>query len=97
MARYVVLFDWTDQGVRNASETVQRVGQARSAWEPRNVRIEAIYWTLGDHDIVAVIDAPDDATMAASLLQLAGAGNVRTKTLRAFDESEMQSLLGQLG
>jgi uncharacterized protein with GYD domain len=97
MARYVVLIDWTDQGVRNASDTLQRVGQARSAWEPRGVRIETIYWTLGDHDIVAVINAPDDATMAASLLQLAGAGNVRTKTLRAFDETEMQSLLGQLG
>jgi uncharacterized protein with GYD domain len=97
MARYVVLIDWTDQGVRNASDTLQRVGQARSAWEPRGVRIETIYWTLGDHDIVAVINAPDDATMAASLLQLAGAGNVRTKTLRAFDETEMQFLLGQLG
>ena len=97
MAGYVVLFNWTDQGVRNAKDTVQRVGQARAAWEGRGVRIEALYWTLGDHDIVGVIDAPDDATLAASLLQLAGAGNVRTKTLRAFDEGEMQALLGQLG
>ena len=97
MARYVVLIDWTDQGVRNATDTVQRVAQAREAWEPHGVRIEALYWTLGNHDIVAVIEAPDDATMAARLLQLAGAGNVRTKTLRAFDEREMQAVLGQLG
>ncbi len=97
MARYVVLFDWTDQGIRNAKDTVQRVNQARAAWEPRGVRIESIYWTLGDHDIVAVLDAPDDATLAASLLELAGAGNLRTKTLRAFDEGEMQAVLGQVG
>jgi uncharacterized protein with GYD domain len=97
VARYVVLFDWTDQGIRNAKDTVQRVGQARAAWEPRGVRIEALYWCLGDHDIVGVVDAPDDATLAASLLQLAGSGNVRTKTLRAFDEGEMQAVLGQLG
>ncbi len=97
MARYVVLFDWTDQGVRNAQDTIQRVNQARAAWEPRGVRIEAIYWTLGDHDIVGIIEAPDDATLAGTLLQLAGAGNVRTKTLRAFDETEMQAVLGQLG
>ena len=97
MARYVVLFDWTDQGVRDAKDTVRRVGQARAAWERRGVRIEAVYWTLGDHDLVGVIDAPDDATLAASLLELAGSGNVRTKTLRAFDEGEMQALLGQLG
>jgi uncharacterized protein with GYD domain len=46
---------------------------------------------------VAVIDAPDDATIAAALLQVAAAGNVRTKTLRAFDQGEMQTLLGKLG
>ncbi len=97
MARYVVLFDWTDQGARNAKDTVQRVNQARAAWEPRGVRIEALYWCLGDHDIVAVVEAPDDAALGAALLQLAGAGNVRSKTLRAFDEGEMQAVLGQLG
>ncbi len=97
MARYVVLFDWTDQGIRNAKDTVQRVNQARAAWEPRGVRIESIYWCLGDHDIVAVVKAPDDAALGAALLQLAGAGNVRSKTLRAFDEGEMQAVLGQLG
>ncbi len=97
MARYVVLFDWTDQGVRSAKETVQRARQARAAWEPRGVRIEAIYWTLGAHDLVGVMTAPDDATLAACLLQVAGQGNIRTKTLRAFDEGEMQALLGQLG
>ena len=60
MARYVVLLDWTDQGVRSAvKDTVQRVAHARTAWEPLGVRIETIYWTLGDHDLVAVIDAPD--------------------------------------
>ena len=97
MARYVVLADWTDQGVRSARDTVQRLGQVRAAWEPRGVRIETIYWTLGAHDVVAVVDAPDDAALAATLLQMAGAGNVRTKTLRAFDEGEMQAILGQLG
>ena len=97
MARYVVLFDWTDQGVRSAADTVQRVNQARTAWEPRGVRIETIYWTLGDHDLVGVIEAPDDATLAGCLLQVAGAGNIRTKTLRAFDETEMQAVLGHLG
>ena len=92
-----MLFDWTDQGVRNAADTVQRVNQARAAWEPRGVRIQAIYWTLGDHDIIGVIEVPDDATLAGTLLQVAGAGNIRTKTLRAFDETEMQAVLVQLG
>ena len=58
---------------------------------------EAVYWTLGDHDLVAITDAPDDGTIAAALLQVATAGNIRTKTLRAFDEGEVQALLGKLG
>lgn len=97
MARYVVLIDFTDQGVRSAKETVQRSRQARADWERRGVRMEAVYWTLGEHDIVGIVDAPDDATLAATLLELAGAGNVRTKTMRAFDEGEMQAVLDQLG
>ena len=97
MARYVVLFNWTDQGVRTARDTVERSRHARAAWEQRGVRIESLYWCLGDHDIVAVITAPDDASLGAALLQLAQGGNLRTKTLRAFDEGEMEALLGQLG
>jgi len=97
MARYVVLFDWTDQGVRNAKESVKRVRQAREAFQKQDVTVETIYWTLGSHDLVAVMSAPDGETFAAALLQLAGAGNVRTTTLRAFDEGEFGAILGKLG
>src|SRR3954454_12837902 len=97
MARYVVLFDWTDQGVRNAKESVSRVRQAREAFQQQGVTIEQIYWTLGNHDLVAVVSAPDGETFAATLLQLAGSGNVRSTTLRAFDEGEFGAILGKLG
>ncbi len=97
MARYVVLFDWTDQGVRNAKESVSRVSQARAAFQPMGVTIEAVYWTLGTHDLVAVITAPEGEALAAALLQVAGQGNVRTTTLRAFDETEFGAILGQMG
>lgn len=97
MARYVVLFDWTDQGVRNAKDSVKRVGQAREAFQKQGITIEAVYWTLGGHDLVAVMAAPDGETVAAALLQLAAGGNVRSKTLRAFDEGEFGAILGKLG
>jgi uncharacterized protein with GYD domain len=97
MARYVVLIDWTDQGVRNAKESVNRVQQAREMFRQQGIAIDSIYWTLGGHDLVAVMSAPDGETFAAALLQLAGSGNVRTTTLRAFDESEFGAILGKLG
>jgi uncharacterized protein with GYD domain len=98
MDKYVVLLDWTDQGARTAAtEAIERVGRARSAWEPLGVRLETFYWTLGDHDAVAIVDAPDDATLVAALLQAASWGAVCTKTLRAFDEGEMQGILSRTG
>ena len=97
MARYVVLMDWTDQGVRTAKDSVKRSGQARAAFGQLGVTIEQIYWTLGSHDIVAIASAPDGESFAAALLQLAGAGNLRTTTLRAFDEGEFGAILAKLG
>jgi uncharacterized protein with GYD domain len=97
MARYVVLIDWTDQGVRNAKESVTRVQQTRAAFQQQGVAIEQIYWTLGSHDLVAVMSASDGEAVAAALLQLAGAGNVRTTTLRAFDEGEFGAIRGKRG
>ncbi len=54
-----------------------------------------IYWTVGVHDVVGVLDAPDVETLSAFLL--ASAGNVRSTTLRAFDREEMGASIGRLG
>ncbi len=97
MPRYIALINWTDQGIRNAKASTQRAAQSRDLMAKRGVRLETIYWTIGDYDIVAILDAPDDVTLSAALLELAGAGNLRTKTMRAFDEGEMSQVLGQLG
>ncbi|MGN6171154.1 MAG: GYD domain-containing protein, partial [Solirubrobacteraceae bacterium] len=55
------------------------------------------YWTLGDHDMVSVLDAPDAETLAAALLKLGSLGNVRTTTLRAFSDDEMRAVIAKVG
>ncbi len=97
MARYVVLIDWTDQGVRTAADSANRARQAEEAFRPLGIEVETLYWTLGSHDLVATLTAPDGEALAAALLRLAGGGNVRTTTLRAFDEAEFGAILGRLG
>lgn len=94
MPRYVVLFDWTDQGVRNYKDTVDRYDAANNQLQGLGVTFADIYWTLGGHDIVAIADADDDESLAAGLLAVAGGGNIRTKTLRAFSRDEMRSIIG---
>jgi uncharacterized protein with GYD domain len=96
MPTYVALIDWTDQGVRSFKDSVDRYESARSQLEELGVRFTDIHWTLGAHDLVAMIDAPDDETLAAGLLAVAGQGNIRTTTLRAFTGDEMRSIIGKV-
>ena len=91
MARYVVLMNWTDQGIRNAKDTVKRAKSARQAFEAMGVNMRDIYWTVGPYDMVATFDAPDDETATKAGLMTGMQGNVRTTTLRAFSEQEMET------
>lgn len=96
MPRYVVLIDWTEQGVRSFKDSVDRYEASSGQLEALGVRFIDIYWTLGNHDLVSVVDAPDDATLAAGMLAVAGQGNIRTTTLRAFDRDEMRGVIGKV-
>src|ERR1700747_3772164 len=84
VATYIALIDWTDQGVQNFKDSVDRYETAQSQMRSMGVELTNIYWTLGVHDIVSVVEAPDDQALAAALLAVAGQGNIRTTTLRAF-------------
>ena len=95
MATYVVLIDWTEQGVRNFKDSVDRYESARGQLESLGVRFSDIYWTLGTHDLVGIVDAADDQTLAAGLLAVAGQGNIRTTTLRAFSGDEMREVIAK--
>ena len=97
MPTYVVLMNWTDQGVRTVKDTVQRREQADALAERHGARIEQVYWTVGPYDIVAILDAPDDESVTAVMLDLGSQGNLRTTTLRAYDREEMSGILQRLG
>jgi uncharacterized protein with GYD domain len=97
MPVYVALIDWTDQGARNFKDTVDRYEAAESAFESLGVRFTHVWWTLGAHDIVTTIEAPDDETLAAALLSVGGQGNIRTTTLRAFTREEMRTVIAKAG
>jgi uncharacterized protein with GYD domain len=95
MATYVALIDWTEQGVQRFEDTVDRYEAAQSQMQSMGVEFTNIYWTLGSHDMVSIVEAPDDQTLAAAMLRVAGLGNVRTTTLRAFSAEEMRGVIGK--
>ena len=97
MPRYVVLVDWTEQGARDVKETTRRAAQVTQMVEQMGGRVESLYWTQGRHDLVGVIEAPDEETGAAIGLRAGMTGATRTETLRAYDAEEMGRILAKLG
>ena len=92
MPKYVVLINWTEQGVRNFKDSVDRYEAVKQMGD---VSFSDIYWTVGQYDLVGITEAPDDETMAAAMLRVASAGNLRTSTMRAFDADEMRAVIAR--
>ncbi|MDQ3678653.1 MAG: GYD domain-containing protein, partial [Actinomycetota bacterium] len=67
------------------------------SFEQLGVRLTQVYWTLGEHDLVAIAEADDEETMAAATLMLASQGNVRTTTMRALSTDEMRGVIAKTG
>ncbi|MGW2637395.1 GYD domain-containing protein [Streptomyces sp. NPDC001348] len=95
MPTFIALLNWTDQGVRNYKDTAKRAEAFGAAVQKLGAKLVNIYWTVGSYDLVAVVEAPDDETATAALLQLGGVGNVRTTTLRAFGREEMEGIIAK--
>jgi uncharacterized protein with GYD domain len=96
MAKYILLVNWTEQGVRAIKDSPKRLDAARRLAETAGAKMGDFYMTMGGYDMVTHVEAPDDATMAKFVLSLASGGNVRTHTLKAFAEDEYRKILGAL-
>ena len=79
MATYIVLGQFTDQGIRNVADTSKRA--------------DAAFWTIGRYDVALILEVPDDETMTVFGLSAGKLGNVRTETLRAFSQAEIGQIL----
>jgi uncharacterized protein with GYD domain len=97
MATYIVLGQFTDQGIKNVKDTTKRAEALKDMAKKAGATIKEVYWTLGAYDIATVVEAPDDATLTALMLTVGRLGNVRTQTLRAFSAAEMEKVLGKVG
>jgi len=96
MATYIVLGQFTDQGIRNIKDTTKRAEAVKALGKKVGASVQAIYWTLGQYDVALIVEAPDDASVHTLLLGIGAAGNVRTQSLRAFTAAEMGALLGKM-
>jgi uncharacterized protein with GYD domain len=97
MSTYVMLSNWTDQGVRQVKDSPDRLEAARKLCRQHGAEIVAFYMTLGAYDLVIIIDAPNDEAFAKLAISIAKGGNIRTTTLKAFDEEQYRKIIESVG
>lgn len=95
MPQYVVLMDWTEQGIKGFKHSVESLQKDRKAFEAKGVRIKDAYYTMGPHDMVIVVEAPGDEVFNGLMLELGAQGNVRTLSMKAWTPEEFARMVGK--
>jgi uncharacterized protein with GYD domain len=96
MPHYIILWNWTDQGIRNVKEAPKRADAFRDDMENAGGKVTNIYLSAGKYDGLIIAEAPSDEVMMSRMLSLGSKGNVRTVTLKAFPMNEAAKVIDKL-
>lgn len=96
MPTYISLVNYTEQGIRNIKEAPKRIDAVRQMVKDAGGELRAIYLTMGQYDLVTIVEAPNDEVVAKTMLTIGSAGNVRTTTMRAFPEADFRTIVRSL-
>ena len=96
MPTYISLIQYTDQGIQKIKESPARLDHARKGYEAAGGKIKDFFLVMGEYDIVIVAELPNDEAVARLSLTLGSTGNIRTRTMRAFNEGEYRKLIQSL-
>ena len=96
MGTYLMLLNWTDQGIRNIKESPKRMDAAKKLAKDFGGEIKTVYMTQGNFDLALVVEMPNDEKTAGFVLKLGSLGNVRTTTLKAYSEDDYRKITGGL-
>jgi uncharacterized protein with GYD domain len=97
MPTYIAMLKWTPQGLQNIKKSASRLEAARKGFEKAGARMKDFYMVTGQYDMIAIVDAPDDATLAKAILGSTSQGNITSETCRAFTEEEYREIISGLG
>jgi uncharacterized protein with GYD domain len=93
---FICMINWTDKGIHAVKDSPKRAQAARALGKKLGVNLKEIYLTSGDSDLVAILEASNGDSVAKYAMALGAQGNIRTRTSRAWTESEFKKLLSEL-
>ena len=92
MSNFVILGNWTEQGIKNVKDAPKRVIDSRKMVEKAGGKMQ-FYTTMGKYDFMLLVEIPKDEDLAAIMLCVGSMGNVRTNTMKAWTEEQAAKIL----
>jgi|SRR4051794_11540008 len=96
MPSYIAMLKWTQQGLQNVKQSPSRLDAARKGFEAAGVKIKDFFMVTGKYDMIIVLDAPDDTSLAKGILTASSTGSITSETCRAFSEAEYREIIRAL-
>ena len=96
MPTYITLYKWTEQGIKSVKGAPARIKESIKSAEAAGGKVLGVYLTMGQYDLVAITEAPNDEAISAALLHQGMQGNVQSTTLKAFTVDQFEAILKKL-
>jgi uncharacterized protein with GYD domain len=96
MPNYIILFNFTEQGIRNVKDTINRAEAFKNAVEKAGGKFLSEYYTFGRYDIVTTVEVPSDESMMSIMLDTGRLGNVRSETMKAIPMHEAGKIIEKM-
>jgi uncharacterized protein with GYD domain len=93
---FISSLNWTEQGMRSLKDAPKRAQAARDMAKKMGVEIKELYLTSGDTDMVAILETANGDNVAKFAVAIGAMGNIRTRTVRAWTQAEMQKMISEL-
>ena len=100
MPKYLARFSYTRDGLEGLVK--EGAIQARHAGTPLQESskhaggtLEAFYYAFGDHDLYAIVDVPDNETMAAIMLAVGASGSSSGSTTVLLTPEEVDAAVNR--
>lgn len=96
MPTYIILGNWTQEGLKNIKDIGKRIENAKKISESFGGSIKEVYYTFGRYDFISIAEGKDNESVMKALLTIAGTGTVRTETLLAYPSQEFVNIVSKL-
>jgi uncharacterized protein with GYD domain len=97
MPKYMIQAAYTPEGLRGLQKDKAsgRRQAVASALESVGGRLEVMYFTLGEYDIIAIAELPDQISVTAMSIASCASGLVRTKTTPLLSVEETDQAIAK--